>query len=144
MANETKNTYSWKLSNGKTATFTAEIVTTKENNLDGHIVMADCCELHTRIDVEDMPSVSGPCVIQEVTDRPGVVGAVGKIGLVKTNYDKCTQLISSVKAASFEWQAVERKRVLAEMEAEEEHANLVKSGYCFKCGSYCYGDCESN
>ena len=29
------------------------------------------------------------------------------------------------------------------MKAEEKYENLVKNGLCKKCGTFCYGDCES-
>ena len=36
------------------------------------------------------------------------------------------------------------KRKAREIKEAAEMKNKVKSGYCPKCGSYCYGDCTAN
>lgn len=51
------------------------------------------------------------------------------------------ELLAKIAKARRDWETLPARRAAAEKAEQEDIAHKVKSGYCFNCESYCYGDC---
>ena len=103
-----------------------------------------------------------PHVIDEINYRgsykdlksKGVYARVGDAYLTEINYNKLMAFIAKIEAEfedSEEFEAVksqevakEAKKEAAEKARAEHYGELIKSGMCPKCGTWCYGDCEAH
>lgn len=89
--------------------------------------------------------------------KKGAYAAFGKGYLTQATYEAVAKAIAKAEAQcmpSAEWHELkaeeakkeEQRKAQAEQnkkDAQEDRNNKKANGYCFKCGSYCYGDCEA-
>ena len=131
---------------GAKAIVTASLLLSKVINADGDKIEVPCCEMGViTADIDGFPSQSGWMDFNgpRDTNMGTIYGSIGAFGLVDRNYKKVTELISAIKSHP-SWKAKENriKENIAKNKALETQRNS-HPGYCNKCGSYCYGDCQS-
>ena len=131
-----ERTIEWTLGNGKKATYTIKLQLEKEVDLDGDKIFVPCCEIDTRIDVEGVNTfISSDIEIKNITIAgTECVAVIGKkVAIGKEIYDRLMQAKMEFEAHPAMVAKIAKKTVYTKSEKG--------SGYCYKCGSYCYGDC---
>ena len=137
-----KEIVKWQTTTGKKVEVTAELILTETIWADGDKVEVGCCKIEVTADVEGMGCVGAGYPIKHGAVAPAVA-RVGKLGLVEENYRRVMAAISEVEASN-EWQAKIAAEKSNDRECTKNYENRIASGYCLKCGSYCYGDCSAN
>jgi hypothetical protein len=144
---EMKKQIEWNLQNGSKATYAIELRLSKIVSLDGDKMSIPCCEIERSMTIEGSGYLSE--IISKL-DKPRTVNGKtaiaaigGKVGIDAETYHNIMSAIAEVEAApEYISKLAEIKKnqtEIAKMEAARR-----KNGYCEKCGSYCYGDCEAN
>ena len=141
----------WTTKSGKQVTCTGTIVLSRIIDADGDKITVPCCDIYIDVDVAGIGNQGGavedirklrpvkffsPYIIQGYTHK------VGNLMLLPEQ----AKIIESVREdleAHPAWIAKQAKidknrKEIAEMESRRG------PGYCTKCHSYCYGDCEAN
>jgi len=125
----------WNTQDGKEIVVTASLILQKQINADGDIITVDCCEFDLTTTIEAM-NYSTTLMPWKRDGLPtGCVAVIGKIVFEQEILDKIETAIAKVKSHAA-WQA---KMAKQNQVTEKRH----KSGYCNKCHTYCYGDCEA-
>ncbi|MBU1621809.1 MAG: hypothetical protein KJ604_20325 [Gammaproteobacteria bacterium] len=136
----------FKTSKGAQVIATAELILSKINYADGWNIEVDCCEMGTvKADIKGFPQQSGFYKFFKPKTVNGVeaISAIGKLAMNRENTIKVENIISKLKQNPA-WVAKQEKIRKNQEEIAIMEANRDSSGYCRKCGSYCYGDCEAN
>ena len=138
-------TKSWTGRTGKTITVTGKLETEKEIWLDGDTDTIPCCEMSMDIAVDG--DSQGDCVrwltSAELMRAPaGYTHRVGQLGLTAKNVAVIEGVRSEIEALPA-W--VAKKEMEARNDVVDAQINKTRreNGYCSKCHSYCYGDCEA-
>ena len=141
-------TTEFKISSGATVTVTVKLILSENINLDGDNIEVDCCKMGlVRADIDGFDQQVGLHVLPKAVSHSSgamIYASIGKLGLTAENLEKVNVAIAELKnhpAWIAKQEAIEKNRKdIEEMEAaQDEHP-----GYCRKCGTYCYGDCEAN
>lgn len=133
----------WQTQTGKLVTVSAWLDLSETVNLDGDLHERAICELRVAAEVEGMGMV-GTGEPQMVTRTDDLVAKIGKLGLPTDRLAQVQALIETVQQAP-EWQEKIARVKKAEAESDEYYAAQRRMpGWCPKCHSCCYGDCESN
>ena len=146
MTESIKKTAEWKTTSGLKVTVTAELKLKKTVNLDGHKCEHDCCDKSLNVEIEGHGSQGGWVQKKSTPVKFNglvVVAQVGKLGLTQGQVDIIADIEKEIESAP-EWVAKQAKIEKNQKEIREMEASRKANGYCEKCGSYCYGDCESN
>ncbi len=142
-----KKEITWTLGDGRKATYTVELELEKEINLDGDISTVPCCEINQSMYVPCMGFIEAYAekLPKPVKHNSGkiLVGKIGNIGITQDIYDQIQAAIAEVESSP-EWQAKQTTIRRNEQEIEALFGNRSKNGYCLKCHSYCYGDCNND
>ena len=140
-------TTEWKTTKGANVVVTAKLILKKTVNLDGDKVEVDCCEMGLiTAEIDGFPTQAGFDRYLAPKDHPQgfkVFGAVGKLGITEDNIVKVDGIIAELKQHPA-WIATQTKIEKNMKEIAEMKAARKANGYCEKCGSYCYGDCDAN
>ena len=130
-----------------TVTATAELILKKTICADGDNVSVNCCEMGlVRAKINGHPEQVGFSNFAKSVEQDGkvFVGSIGKIGLTKENMTIVKKMIAKLESHPA-WIAKMDKIEKNRKEIEKmEMERVSHPGYCSKCGSYCYGDCEAN
>jgi len=132
-----------KTTTGAKITVSQTLTLSKTINADGDKVCVECCDLGpVEAVIDGFPDQS--CFInfpEPKQEKMGLIyGCIGKLGLLKDNYDKVVELVEAVKRHPA-WIAKQSK-IDDNIKANKAlDAQRKANGYCEKCGSYCYGDC---
>lgn len=51
------------------------------------------------------------------------------------------ELIGKIRAAKKDWAEAPAKKAAMAAEAAADRKHKIETGYCFRCGTWCYGDC---
>lgn len=142
-----KLTTEWALKNGNKVVVTAELILTEAIYADGDNITVDCCKMGLiKAKIDGYPDQYG---LQHYptpptrTDNTVLAGSIGKLGLEQDKMDKVDALINQLKQHPM-WVAKQNQIKKNEKTAAIQEETRRKNGYCYKCGSYCYGDCEVN
>lgn len=146
MENQIERT-EFKISKGAQVTVTAELILSKTHYADGDNITVDCCEMGlVKATIDGFPEQVGYHKFATPADHESgrLYAAIGKLGLIAENMALVENIIDRLKQHPV-WIAkqvrIEKNRKkLAEMETQRN----ASPGYCRKCGTYCYGDCETN
>ena len=140
-------TATWTTTNNLSVTVTASLTTKKTADLDGDKFETTCCvkNIVARIGGMGVAGYGVETFKAPVTSKNGsvMVGCIGKLGLTAENMAAVKAIVAEIESAP-EWVAKKEKEAasmaayVADMEAKRAN------GYCFKCHSYCHGDCEAN
>ena len=138
-------TKSWTGRTGKIITVTGNLVTEKEIWLDGDKDTIPCCEMSMDVTVDgksqgDWVRKLTPAELKQAP--AGYTHRVGQLGLTAEN----VTVIESVRAEIERHPAwIAKKELEARNEAVSAQINKTRreNGYCYKCHSYCDGDCQS-
>lgn len=133
MTNEI-NKIEWALKNGWTAIVTITHVLTEDINADGHIVTVKCDRVDTMLNINSGKIVERNFYMtSNVTEKVKSAGAfatidtdAGVVGIPKNIYNEITASIASFTP---------EKEIIPEP--------TRGAGWCDKCASYCFGDCEA-
>jgi len=128
-----------------TATVTAELKLEKEVNMDGHKTTLPVCEITVKCELSGQ-TFYGYDEMKESVQFNGVdiLGNIGgKVGLTREN-DKAVRMLVNEMKQHPAWVANEEKKAQNKADRALEYKRKIASGWCPKCGSYCYGDCEAN
>lgn len=162
-------TISWMSQNGKKIEVTIEIehkTQDKTVNLDGDIVNLgkETIDLFSVIIRADGKYLSRGYNAPEVLDpkfysnyaKLTAAGAYARVGdnyINKEQYDLIMAAIAEINSQleiTEEYKAVKAQEIQKEHIAQivderedSEYERSLKNGFCPKCGSYCYGDCEA-
>ena len=140
-------TTEWKTTKGAKVLVTAELITKKTVNIDGDKVEIDCCEIADVVaEIDGFPTQTGFDRYMTPRAHPQgfqIFGAIGKLGITKENMVKVDGIIEDLKQHPA-WIAKQAKIEKNKKEIADMEASRKANGYCEKCGSYCYGDCEAN
>jgi hypothetical protein len=127
-------TINWTMKNGWHATVTITHVTSEPINADGHVVNVECNRVDTMLEISEANVVERDFwMTDNVTLKAKAAGAhatirtsIGIIGVPENIYREITT-------------------VIAEFTPKREAVKEIKRGFgwCEKCQSYCYGDCEA-
>lgn len=143
-----KATTTIKTTKGTSVVVTARLVLAKTIYADGDNITVDCCEMGlVTADISGHPQQAGYREFAKPIDHPDygpLHGCIGQLGLTAHNIDKVKALIAELQQhpAWIAKQAAIAKNQAAIATAEE--ARNAHPGYCQRCGSYCWGDCEAN
>lgn len=140
-----KKIATWKTQTGKTVTVTAELITSEVINLDGDKIEVKKCEKYLDVSVEGFGS-QGSWIEKfnkRIVNGVEVVGKVGKLALTSDQIAIIQNLEKEIESHPL-WIAKQAKIAKNKAEIKAFEARRNTSDYCHKCGSYCYGDCESN
>ena len=141
-------TKTWTTPSGINVEVIGTLITEQTNYSDGWNISVPCCDIH--IDVKAAGQSQGnwirdlaPAQIAglEAKGLTGYTKLVGKLPLT----DAQVTLIEEMQAeleASPEWQ--EKQALIAKNQQETAILNQHGPGWCEKCSSYCFGDCEAN
>ena len=135
----------WNTKSGKLVIVTGRLSTERTVNLDGHIDTIPECEIYINVNVQGHGDQGG--WVREI--KPVTVDGIiytHKVGDMALTPDKA-ELINSVRLALEslpEWQDKQAQIDANEKAEAEIWAERKANGYCFKCHSYCDGDCEAN
>ena len=141
-----KVTTEFKTSKGAAVVVTAELILKKTHYADGDNITVDCCEMGTVIaDIEGFPRQEGFYRFYAPKEVNGftAVATIGKLALTSDNAAKVEAAIAELERHPA-WIAKQAKIAKNQKEIAEMEARRDVNGYCRKCGSYCFGDCESN
>jgi len=137
----------FKTSKDAVVVVTAELALSKIVDLDGDKCPVDCCEMKEIFaDIEGHPRQYGYSKhANPISHELGrLYASVGKLGLIKENAELVENAINRLKRNPA-WIAKQEKIAKNQKEIEAMEARRDASpGYCRKCQSYCYGDCEAN
>ncbi len=133
-----KEVVSWELTDGRNASVTIELISQDKVNCDGHVVTVNACyqAITGRIDGE-----TTGYHIQTIKNHAHCAAKIGKLGLTFENYRLVREAISKIESST-EWQdKLDRdgKKAAAQ---KKDYERKKANGYCFRCGSYCHGDCS--
>lgn len=145
MKNHTATT-EFKTSTGADVKVTAELILEETIYTDGDNVKVDCCEKGLVIaDIDGFPQQTGFSEYLKPIDSDfgAIYGSIGKLGLIAENLKKVKDAIAELEQHPA-WVAKQAKIEKNQKEIAEMEAKRIANGYCPKCGSYCYGDCEAN
>ena len=141
-------TTEFQTSKGARVIVTAELQLTKKVYADGHNVTVDCCEMGlVKADIDGHPQQTGFREFGAPVEHPDgwtLYGDIGKLGLTADNLAKVKMAIAGLESHPA-WIAKQQKiheNMKAHAEMERKRESHV--GWCKKCHSYCYGDCEAN
>jgi hypothetical protein len=144
MSNATA-TREWTTEAGTHVTASVELILRRTLWADGDKIEIDCCEMGP---VTARPTghaeQDGYIEFAEPKTQGGnvYVAAIGKLGLTSSSNKIVQDMIAEIKehpAWVAKQETIDRnQREIAEMEASRRR----HPGWCDKCGSYCYGDCE--
>ena len=157
MMTETKNrggkemknqieTVEFKTSKGAQVVVTAELILSKTHYADGDNVTVDCCEMSpVRATIDGFPEQVGYQELHSPVNHEAgqMLAKIGKLGLIAENMILVESAIDKLKKHPT-WIAKQARIEKNRKEIEEMETRRDANGYCRKCGSYCYGDCEAN
>lgn len=134
MKNEIKE-ISWTLKNGMAAKAVVEHVLEKEINLDGHVNVVKDDRVCVTLVIPGMGIAERDCrlntnvtpMVRESGATATIRTAKGVVGIVDSARQEIAAAIESFKAPT--------KELLPEIKRG--------FGWCEKCQSYCFGDCEA-
>jgi hypothetical protein len=137
---------------GKALTLTVELVTEKEINLDGDICRVKCAEIvysgsfdgmwnNGRVELLSKPVVVSGFTLVAFVETHVVNNVHHKFGLTAEDLAAYRAMEAEVEAAP-EYAA--KLVAAAKRDADEKTYYAARPNLCPKCGTYCYGDCESN
>jgi len=137
----------FKTSKGANVVVTAELILQKTYYADGDNVIVDCCEMGlVRANIDGHPQQVGYLEFAKPVNYDGltIYGTIGKLGLTAENLVKVKSAITELKRhpvwVTKQEKAEKNRQEIQAMETERD----AHPGYCQKCGTYCYGDCEAN
>lgn len=144
----------------KTITLKNEIVITLELtikvekiNLDGHIVDGDIKKMKYATVTKDGKHITRDFDFGHEIDSDKGAARLGDIFLSKETWELVKKATEELMKKAEETEeskifnaAEEKKQTIIKKNMEENkklNNQRRKNGYCEKCGTYCYGDCES-
>jgi hypothetical protein len=138
----------WTLTDGREISYTAELVLAREINADGDKVTVPCCEIKTALITpaglgyvgSDINTLRAPLAKAGKT-IVAVIG--GKVAIVAETLAAIKGMVAEVEAAP-EYQAHLAQIAANRAGTDKLNADRKRNGYCPRCGSYCYGDCQAN
>ena len=142
-------TKSYETQSGKTVTITGTLILSKTTYCDGDNIEIPCCDISYTWALDGL-ALSGSWI--RSTD--GLLDPDGKYSPVDYPYLVDRLLITPEGYAVYRaikstleshpaWQAKEAQIEKNKAEAEQLEQSRKANGYCYKCGSYCYGDCTA-
>ena len=139
-------TAEFKTSKGAQVIVTAKLILSKTHYADGDNITVDCCEMDlVKATIDGFPEQMGYYKLATPVDHESgrLYAAIGKLGLTTKNMILVESAIDRLKQHPA-WIAKQARIEKNRKEIEEMEAQRDANGYCHKCGSYCYGDCEAN
>ncbi len=141
-----KREIKWELAGGKEAVYTVELQLLRKINLDGDVCEVECCEINGVVHVPGMgfipPSISRLPEVKLIRGK-AIVATIGNtIGVTEEIYHKIMDAIHEAETSP-EWIAKQARIKRAEAAEDRDIAAKKRNGFCFRCHSYCYGDCQS-
>ena len=138
----------FKTSKGASVVVTAELILKETLYADGDNATVDCCKMGLiKANIDGFPQQVGFTEFADTIKHPDgwtIHAAIGKLGLTLENLTKVKSAISELKQHPT-WSAKQTKIEKNRREIDKmETARNNHPGYCRKCRSYCYGDCEAN
>ena len=135
----------WTGKSGATVTVTGKLITETVNYCDGDNIITPCCELYVNVNVEGKGDMGG--VVEELNAQmkaanPGYTHKVGKLALSAENAEIVKSVWAELKGQP-EWIAKQAVIDANDNARREDYEQKKANGFCFKCGSDCYGDCEA-
>lgn len=147
MTNEIRNTEEWTTTRGTELKVVSGLKLSKTINLDGHVSNVKCCEKFFEVTINgkhhdaDCLSTRGyPRTNKGVT----VYAEMGRLCLSsQTDVARVQALVAKTESHPA-W--VTKQELIAKNQKEIAKTDALRAanGYCQKCGSYCYGDCEGS
>lgn len=135
-------TIKWKSQAGKEIKITVDLILEKELNADGDKITVPCCDIVIIAEVEEMGTIGVGEPWRRKGLSEGYVATIGKLGLGEDHCKQIEQAIAEVKNHPM-WIAKQARIAENEKAEEERYKHLKGSGFCFKCLSYCHGDCTA-
>ncbi len=146
MENQTAKT-EFKTSTGANVVVTAELILKETHYADGDNIAVDCCEMGiVTAKIDGHPDQFGYHKLHKTIDHKAgkIVATIGNLSLIEKNNSLVEAIIDKLKQhpvwIAKQAQIEKNQKEIAKMEAARDSS----PGYCRKCGSYCYGDCEAN
>jgi len=138
----------WTLADGREISYTADLVLSREINADGDIVTVPCCEIKTTLITPAGLGYVGSDIntlrTQMVKAGKTIVAVIGgKVAIVAETLAAIKAMIAEVEAAP-EYQAKLAQVAANKAGIDKLNADRKRNGYCPRCDSYCYGDCQAN
>lgn len=146
----TKNveiTKSYTTPKGTLVTINGRLELEKISYADGYNIPIDCCDIYINVNVpgrgDQGESICKMTDAQKAQSPAGYNWIVGKLGLT----DAQAEIIRSVRAELEQhpaWQAKQARIAANEASKRADYEHKKATGFCFRCDSYCYGDCTAN
>ena len=140
--------YTKKGEKGIKVTVKAELILEKTVQLDGHKVTTKCCEIFKDVEAEGFGS-QGDWINNRsrVIDGVEYPATIGKLLLTAENLKIVEDVFESVDNDPIlikHRQEIADKEKTYDDEMQKDMQTKKANGFCFKCHSYCYGDCGAN
>ena len=139
-------TRAWTTAAGTKITASITLVLSKTINADGDKIEVDCCELSAvRADVSGHPTqmTFTPFMAPRKQQGQTYVASIGNLGLTAGQARTIREMIDEIKthpAWIAKQQKISRNRIgIAAMET----ARRDQPGWCNKCNSLCFGECDA-
>ena len=129
------------------AKITAELHLEETVSLDGQKMTIPCCDITIKCEINEQTYRGYDDRYHNPIRQNGMVfhGVIdGKVALTEEHNNALKSMLEDLKQHPA-WIAKEEKKA-AKIAAQQAAYQQKKShvGWCDKCGSYCYGDCEAN
>ena len=134
----------WTNSKGHRVVATLSIQTREIAYCDGDNVEIPCCRWHERVEIDGIAAGYGiatipACKVGEVT----VVARAGNVGIPIEQMARIETARAELRATPV-WMDHQAEIARNRTEAREyEASQRAMSGWCDRCQSCCYGDCQS-
>lgn len=138
----TTETVSWNTKDGREVIYTAEIILSEEINADGYKVTVNCCKIVESITIGGATEGGWWRNPTPPSKRAGAVKQYGSLAVLAESWSRIEAALGAIKSHP-EWVANEARRAKNQEEIQEMESTRRRNGYCYKCDSYCYGDCEA-
>lgn len=145
-AAETTKVIEWTNSKGQAVTVVLGIQTTEIAYCDGHNVEVPCCRWLERVELDGLFAAGSIDRISPPIKATGgvmVAGRADRIGIPIEQMARIEAARAELRATPV-WVSHEAKIARNRAEAREyEASQRAMSGWCDRCQSCCYGDCQS-
>jgi len=138
----------WTTESGKEVKVTVSLITEKTLDADGDKITVPACEIEVKTEIKEIDFFSFLPPRKKSNVPSGYVAAIMEasstraIPLTQSEYDNINNAISEMESEP-EWIAKQKKIEQDHKDIEDLEKTHRANGYCEKCGSYCYGDCEA-
>jgi hypothetical protein len=139
---KTKQVVKWETKEGREVVYVAELILSEELNSDGWKMTAETCKFEETITIAGETELGWWKEPVPMAKKIGAAKQYGSLAVMPENWEKICKAQEAVKAHPV-WIKKQEEIEKNQRELSKLEEARRRNGYCEKCGSYCYGDCEA-